>query len=95
MYLPHSDASFVAAYPSATTEAWLDGHNRAYAFFGGVPQSILYDSGRSLVARTLPDGTRQRTRPFSGLQSHSLFEDLLTQQDAGSGAGAKRIHRSP
>jgi transposase len=38
MYLPHSDASFVAAYPSATTEAWLDGHNRAFAFFGGVPQ---------------------------------------------------------
>ena len=30
MTLPHSDACFVAAYPAATTEAWLDGHNRAY-----------------------------------------------------------------
>ena len=28
MSLPHSDACFVAAYPAATTEAWLDGHNR-------------------------------------------------------------------
>ena len=37
MTLPHSDACFVAAYPSATTEAWLDGHNRTFAFFGGVP----------------------------------------------------------
>jgi len=35
MTLPYSDACFVAAYPSATTEAWLDGHNRAFAFFGG------------------------------------------------------------
>jgi len=37
MTLPHSDACFVAAYPAATTEAWLDGHNKAFAFFGGVP----------------------------------------------------------
>ena len=35
MTRPHSDACFVAAYPSATTEAWLDGHNRTFAFFGG------------------------------------------------------------
>ena len=48
MTLPHSDACFVSAYPSATTEAWLDGHNRAFAFFGGVPQSILYDNDKCL-----------------------------------------------
>jgi len=31
--LPHSDACYVRAYPRATTEAWLDGHNcRATAF---------------------------------------------------------------
>ena len=33
MTLPHSDACFVAAYPAAATEAWLDGHNRAFVFF--------------------------------------------------------------
>ena len=70
MTLPHSDACFVAAYPAATTEAWLDGHNRAFVFFGGVPQSILYDNDKCLVSRILSDGTRQRTRAFSGLQSH-------------------------
>ena len=67
MTLPHSDACFVAAYPAATTEAWLDGHNRAFVFFGGVPQSILYDNDKCLVSRILSDGTRQRTRAFSGL----------------------------
>ena len=75
MTLPHSDACFVAAYPATTTEAWLDGHNRAFVFFGGVPQSILYDNDKCLVSRILPDGARQRTRAFSGLQSPYLFED--------------------
>ena len=60
MTLPHSDACFVAAYPAAATEAWLDGHNRAFVFFGGVPQSILYDNDKCLVSRILSDGTPDR-----------------------------------
>ena len=39
--LPHSDASFVVAYPAETTEASCDGHVKAFEFFGGIPQSIL------------------------------------------------------
>ena len=87
MTLPHSDACFVAAYPAATTEAWLDGHNAAFAFFGGVPRSILYDNDKCLVARILPDGTRQRTRSFSGLQSHYLFEDRYGRPGKGNDKG--------
>ena len=87
MTLPHSDACFVAAYPAATAEAWLDGHNRAFVFFGGVPQSILYDNDKCLVSRILPDGTRQRTRAFSGLQSHYLFEDRYGRPGKGNDKG--------
>ncbi len=87
MTLPHSDACFVSAYPSATTEAWLDGHNRAFAFFEGVPQSILYDNDKCLVARILPDGTRQRTQAFSGLQSHYLFQDRYGRPGKGNDKG--------
>ena len=87
MTLPHSDACFVAAYPAAATEAWLDGHNRAFVFFGGVPQSILYDNDKCLVSRILPDGTRQRTRAFSGLQSHYLFEDRYGRPGKGNDKG--------
>jgi transposase len=75
MDLPHSDTCFVKAYPAETMEAWLDGHVSAFAFFGGVPQSILYDNDKRLVARILRDGTRQRTQAFSELQSHYLFKD--------------------
>ena len=84
MVLPHSDKCFVKAYPAATTEAWLDGHVCAFAFFGGVPQSILYDNDKCLVARILPDGTRQRTRAFSELQSHYLFEDRYGRPGKGN-----------
>jgi len=87
MTLPHSDACFVVAYPAATSEAWLDGHNRAFAFFGGVPQSILYDNDKCLVSRILPDGTRQRTRSFSGLQSHYLFKDRYGRPGKGNDKG--------
>ena len=71
--LPHSDGCYVKAYPAETTEAFLDGHVSAFAFLGGVPQSILYDNTRLAVAKILGDGRRQRTRAFSELQSHYLF----------------------
>ena len=51
--LPHSDGCFVKAYPAETTEAFLDGHVSAFAFLGGVPQSILYDNTKLAVARIL------------------------------------------
>src|SRR3954451_5818822 len=57
--LPHSDACFVVGYPAETTEAFCDGHVRAFAFFGGVPKSILYDNTKIAVARILGDGKRQ------------------------------------
>jgi transposase len=44
MDLPHSDACFVQAYPAETAEAFCDGHNAAFCFFGKVQRSILYDN---------------------------------------------------
>ena len=85
--LPHSDGCFVKAYPAETTEAFLDGHVSAFAFLGGVPQSILYDNTRLAVARILGDGRRQRTRAFTELQSHYLFEDRFGRPGKGNDKG--------
>jgi len=87
MDLPHSDGCFVVGYPAETTEAFCDGHVRAFAFFGGVPQSILYDNTRIAVARILGDGKRQRTRVFAELQSHYLFEDRFGRPGKGNDKG--------
>ncbi len=85
--LPHSDAPFVKAYPAETTEAFLDGHVSAFAFFGGVPLSILYDNTKLAVARILGDGQRTRTRAFTELVSHFLFRDRFGRPGKGNDKG--------
>ena len=86
--LPHSDACYVRAYPAATAEAWIDGHVHAFAFFGGVPQSLLYDNDRCLVSRILADGTRRRARLFGGFLSHYLVRDRYGRPGKGNDKGA-------
>ena len=91
MDLPHSDGCFVKAYAAETTEAFLDGHVSTFAFLGGVPQIILYDNTRLAVARILGDGRRQRTRAFSELQSHYLFEDRFGRPGKGNDKGRSAL----
>jgi transposase len=85
--LPHSDAIFVKAYPAERAEAFREGHVAAFAFFGGVPLSILYDNTRLAVAKILGDGTRRRSTLFSGLQSHYVFEDRYGRPGKGNDKG--------
>ena len=86
--LPHSDACYLRAYPAATAEAWADGHVRAFAFFGRVPLSVLYDNDRCLVTRILPDGTRKRAALFGGLLSHYVIEDRYGRPGKGNDKGS-------
>lgn len=73
MTLPYSDAMFVCLYPRECTEAFLDGHRRAFMFFGGVPKRISYDNSRIAVARIMQGRHRELTEAFLRLQSHYLF----------------------
>ena len=91
--LPHSDAGFVRAYPAATAEAWVDGHVHAFAFFGRVPQSVLYDNDRCLVARILPDGTRKRATLFSGSAVNFMLLGVTVSPRVGSRPRRDRARR--
>jgi transposase len=62
----------------------MDGHVHAFAFFGRVPQSALYDNDRCLVSKILPDGTRRRATLFSALQSHYLFRERYGRPGKGN-----------
>ena len=63
--LAYSRQMFVVAYPRETQEMVLDAHNKAFAFFGGVPKRMVYDYvpgniivlmwRKSLCAPTLPN----------------------------------------
>jgi transposase len=85
--LPQSDDCFVMAFPAETTEAFLDGHNHAFAYFGGVPRTMLYDNTKLAVARILGDGTRTKTRAFTELQSHYLFAEKFGRPGKGNDKG--------
>ncbi len=87
MDLPHSDGCFVKAYPAETSEGFCDGHIAAFAFFGGVLRSILYDNTTLAVARILGDGTH--TAPFWVRAPISAFVQVSrtpgTRQEVGHG----------
>jgi transposase len=85
--LPHSDGCFVKAYPTEDTESFLDGHVAAFAFLGGIPQSILYDNTKIAVAKICGDGKRLRTKEFAELQSHYLFDDKFGRPAKGNDKG--------
>jgi len=87
MDLPQSDDCFVAAFPAETTEAFLEGHVRAFAYLGGVPTRILYDNTKIAVAKILGGAERQRTRSFSELQSYYLFADKFGRPAKGNDKG--------
>ena len=96
MDLPQSDACFVKAYPCETTETFLDDHVAGFAFFGGVPLSILYDNLKIAVAKICGDGKRERTRAFTELISHYLFADRFGRpgNDKGKVEGLVKYARA-
>src|SRR3954471_17239660 len=75
MTLPYSDAVFACAFPRECTEAFLEGHVRAFEFFGGVPRRISYDNSRIAVARITGPRDRKLTDEFLRLKSHHLFQE--------------------
>jgi transposase len=85
--LPHSDDCFVVAFPAENTEAFLEGHNQAFAYFGGVPRTILYDNTAIAVREITGDGERRPTEAFSGLQSHYLFASKFGRPGKGNDKG--------
>ena len=74
MTMPYSDAVFACAFPRECTEAFLEGHVRAFAFFGGVPRRISNDNSKIAVARITGARDRKLTDEFLRLESHHLFE---------------------
>jgi transposase len=71
--LPYSGARFGCLYPRECTEAFHDGHVRAFAFFGGVPTRISYDNSKIAVAKVTGPHERRLTHEFLRLRSHFLF----------------------
>jgi transposase len=75
MTLPYSGAIFMQAFPRECTETFLEGHRRAFEFFGGVSRRISYDNSAIAVIEVFKGRERKLTREFLRLQSHYLFQE--------------------
>lgn len=75
MTLPYSGAIFIQAFPRECTETFLEGHGRAFEYFGGVPRRISYDNSANAVIEVLQGRERKLTKEFLRLQSHYLFQE--------------------
>ena len=85
--LMHSGRDFAWLYPRQDQVAFLDGHVRAFAHFGGVPHRLLYDNLRAAVARVLLGSARVLTRRMQALATHYVFEPCFARPATGHDKG--------
>ena len=64
MTLPFSDAVFLQAFPRECTEAFQEGHRRAFEFFGAAATRISYDNSRVAITKITGSRERQLTSEF-------------------------------
>ena len=81
--LAYSRKMFVVAYPRETQEMVFDAHIRAFAFFGGVPQRLVYDNLKTVVDAIFTGKERQFNRRFLALANHYLFEPVACTPESG------------
>ena len=81
--LTFSRKMFVAAYPQETQEMVFDAHNRAFAFFGGVPERMVYDNLKAVVETIFTGKERLFNRRFMVLANHYLFEPVACTPASG------------
>jgi transposase len=68
-----SGAAFHRAYPHATQQAFLEAHEHAFDYFGGVFHLLRYDNLASAVRKVLRGHRREETTRFMAFRSHWRF----------------------
>ena len=87
MKLCYSKATFVYPYERATLESFLDGHIRAFEYFGGVPRRIAYDNLKCAVIQVGKGRHRRLNKRFKQLRAWYLFETRFCNVAKGNEKG--------
>ena len=83
----YSKATFVYPYERANLESFLDGHVRAFEYFGGVPRRIAYDNLKCAVIRVGKGKDRRLNKRFKELRAWYLFETRFCNVAKGNEKG--------
>ncbi len=70
----YSGLAFVRAYPAERQEMFLDGHLRAFTFYGGVFPILVYDNLTTAVRRILQGKARIEQEQFVTFRSYYTFQ---------------------
>ena len=81
--LCYSRAFFLVAYPRESQEMVFDAHERAFAFFGGVPRRGIYDNLKPAVDAVFVGRERRFNRRFLAMCNHYLIEPTACTPAAG------------
>lgn len=87
MRLMHSGRDFACLYLRQDQVSFIDGHVRAFAHFGFVPNRIAYDNLKAAVRKHLVGSERLLARRFEALASHYLFEPSFCRPRTGHDKG--------
>ena len=83
-----SGGAFHCAYLHATQQAFLEAHELAFAYFGGVFRKLRYDNLASAVKKILRGSRREETARFVAFRSHWRFEaEFCTPAEAHEKGG--------
>lgn len=98
-----SGAAFHCAFPRATQQAFLEAHEHAFFYFGGVFRKLRYDNLSSAVRKIVRGQRREETARFIAFRSHWRFQaEFCTPGEAhekggveGEGGYFRRNHWVP
>jgi transposase len=82
-----SGAAFHRAYTNATQQAFLEAHEQAFYYFGGVFHRLRYDNLKSAVQQVLRGKRREETTRFIAFRSHWRFASEFCNPAAGHEKG--------
>jgi transposase len=68
-----SGGAFHCAFPHASQQAFLEAHEKAFVYFGGVFTTLRYDNLKSAVKKILRGHQREETTRFIAFRSHWGF----------------------
>ncbi len=81
--LCHSRKSYLRAYPRETQERVFDAHTRAFDFFEGLPQKMIYDHPKTIVSALFKGKRREFNHRFLSRMNHYLIEPIACTPAAG------------
>jgi transposase len=88
MRLRASSVPYVWAARHERFEAFLEGHVRAFEWFGGVSENLVYDNLTTAVRKVLSGHNRELQERFITLRSHYLFQSVFCNIKSGNEKGS-------